>query len=186
MFEYITAKKHCSYNREELKASRLCGCIWCLEVYPASEISQWHQEDINGVEQTAICARCNNDAILGDAAGFPLSAEFLTAMRNYWMEAVKEYSAAELVNESTINFLNEYVLGKKSFRVEIGEEVEPYTNYLVYEGDEEIFRTIFPRELLIKVAQLLPDSEVRICTDQFAVGDSSVSQETLTIRVHCQ
>lgn len=186
MFEYITAKKHTTWNREELQQSNLCGCLWCLAIYPASEISQWHMEDENGIEQTAICAHCNVDAILPDKSGYPLTTEFLTKMHNYWMEAYKEYTATELVDEPTIEYLNEYYLGPKGFRVESGDELGPYTDYLVYEGHAEIFRAIYPKELLIKISQLLPDSEVRIFTENISVGDDTVSQETLKITVHHQ
>ena len=95
MFEYIYAHKHASWNRKVLQQSDLCGCIGCRSIYPASEIFQWHQEDENGVEQIAICARCNIDTILPDKAGYLLTTEFLTKMHNYWMEPVKEYSATE-------------------------------------------------------------------------------------------
>ena len=186
MFEYITAKPHTTDNREELQKSDLCGCLWCLEIYPASEINQWWGEDENGVEQTAICAQCNADAILGDAAGYPLTKEFLTQMHNYHMEAYKQYTSTELVDEPTIAYLNEHYLGPKGFRVEIGEELEPYTNYFVYEGEDKIFWTIYPNELLIKVAQLLPDSQVHMAEMNIPVGDEMVTQGTLKITVHHQ
>ena len=93
-------------------------------------VSQWHQEDEHEVEQTAICARCNIDGVIPDKAGHLLTIEFMTKMHNYWMEPVKEYSATELVDESTIDYLNTYYLRPKGFRIEIGNELEPYINYL--------------------------------------------------------
>ena len=186
MYEYIAAKPHTTNNREELQQSNLCGCLWCMEIYTASEINQWHMEDDNGIEQTAICAKCNADVILGDASGYPLTKDFLTRMHNYHMEPIKEWFATELVDEFSIEYLNEHYLKPKGFRVQVGEELEPYTNYFVYEGDAEIFTTIYPKEILIKIAQLLPDSEVRIVTDKIPVGNESVSQDTLKITIHHQ
>jgi hypothetical protein len=60
--------------------------------------------------------------------------------------------------------------------------LEPYTDYFVYEGDDEIFRTIYPNELLIEIAQLLPDSEVQMVAMNIPVGDEMVTQGTLKSR----
>ena len=83
MFEYIYAHKHTSWNRKLLQQSELCGCIGCRAIYPASEIFQWHQEDENGVEQTAICARCNIDGVIPDEAGYLLTNDILMKISIY-------------------------------------------------------------------------------------------------------
>jgi hypothetical protein len=186
MFEYIYAHKYTSWNRKVLQQSELCGCIGCRAIYPASEISQWHQEDENGVEQTAICARCNVDGVIPDKAGYLLTNDFLMKMHNYWMEPVKKYSPTELVEESTIDYLNKWYLRPKGFRIEIENEPKPNRNYLVYEGAEELYKTNNPKELLIKIAQLLPDSDVHIETQDISVGEERISQDTLKIHIHYQ
>ncbi len=186
MFEYIYAHKHTSDNRKALQESNLCGCIGCRWIYEANEISEFHGEDEHGVEQTAICARCNVDGVLPDKAGYLLTNDFMTQMHNYWMEAVKEYSPAELVEESNIEYLNTYYLRPKGFRIEIKNHKKESTNYLVYEGNEEFYKTNNPKELLIKVAQLLPDSDVCISTDDTSVENGKDLQETMTISIHYQ
>jgi len=77
-------------------------------------------------------------------------------------------------------------LRPKGFRIEIGNEPESNRNYLVYEGAEELYKTNNPKELLIKVAQLMPDSEVQIITQDIQVGDEKISQDTLEIHIHYQ
>nr|QGW61148.1 hypothetical protein ICEMyc226_00116 [Mycolicibacterium sp.] len=34
--------------------------------------------------QTALCPYCGIDAVIGDAAGYPITREFLEAMRAQW------------------------------------------------------------------------------------------------------
>lgn len=78
--EIIEAHEHCRNNRKEIGKSKMCGCIYCLETFPSNEVVDWV-----GKEATkAICPRCGVDSVLGDAAGFELSSEFLGAMRKHW------------------------------------------------------------------------------------------------------
>ena len=39
-----------------------------------------------GGSGTALCPYCGVDAVLGESAGYPLTKEFLRAMRQYWFE----------------------------------------------------------------------------------------------------
>ena len=59
----------------------MCGCFYCLLVYPASEISEWI-EDRGG--DTAECPKCGIDSVIPDASGFPLDAGFLETMKRWW------------------------------------------------------------------------------------------------------
>jgi len=63
------AHQHCSNNREELMKSNLCGCFYCLEVYSPTEITDWVDEDENGIGRTALCAKCGIDSVIGSASG---------------------------------------------------------------------------------------------------------------------
>lgn len=74
------AHKHCGSNRGELAASELCGCFYCLAVFPSSEITQW----IGGGEDSALCPYCVIDSVIGSASGFWPTAEFLTRMKGHW------------------------------------------------------------------------------------------------------
>lgn len=74
-----TAHKHAFRNRGELSRSSLAGCFYCEELYPATDINEWADDD-----ETAICPRCPADTVIGDASGFVLSPEFLQAMNERW------------------------------------------------------------------------------------------------------
>ena len=73
-----------SVHRAEVLASRLCGCFYCLAVYPPSDIDWWIDEDADGVGQTAMCPKCGVDSVIGDKSGFPLTKEFLEEMQEQW------------------------------------------------------------------------------------------------------
>ncbi len=73
------AHEHSSNHRQELEASDLCGCFFCLEIYPPSKIEDWVDE-----ETTALCPYCNVDSVIGSASSYPIAREFLEAMRNLW------------------------------------------------------------------------------------------------------
>lgn len=70
-------------HRDELLSSELCGCFYCLSVYPPANIREFIDE-VDGVGVTALCPRCGIDSVIGSASGFPVDVEFLRAMRNRW------------------------------------------------------------------------------------------------------
>jgi hypothetical protein len=74
-----TAHEHASRNRGELSRSSLAGCFYCEELYPATDVNEWTDDD-----ETAICPRCPCDTVIGDASGFVLSPAFLQAMHEHW------------------------------------------------------------------------------------------------------
>lgn len=84
------AHRHCRNHRDELAASAQCGCFHCVRVYAAVEIVDWiDPAPESAVEyghsgQTALCPYCGIDAVIGDASAYPLTAEFLEAMRAQW------------------------------------------------------------------------------------------------------
>lgn len=71
-------------NREALKNSGLCGCYYCEETYPPTEITEWVDEDKEGVGQTALCPQCHIDSVLGNSQGIDLSPESLKRLRRAW------------------------------------------------------------------------------------------------------
>jgi hypothetical protein len=81
--DYIRAHKHCIENRAEVEASALCGCFYCMSIYPPSEIVDWI-EDREAL--TADCPRCGIDAVIGSASGFLITPEFLKLMNEHWFE----------------------------------------------------------------------------------------------------
>jgi hypothetical protein len=82
-FDYMRAHKHCMENRAEIEASVLCGCFYCMSIYPPSDIVDW----IDDKESlTADCPRCGIDAVIGSASGFPITSEFLNLMNEHRFE----------------------------------------------------------------------------------------------------
>ena len=70
---------HTLRNRKVLEASRLCGCADCRRVFPAAEVAHWADDG-----QTGICPYCGTDALVGDAAGWPLTTELLEELNNLY------------------------------------------------------------------------------------------------------
>ncbi len=81
----IRAHTHCTRNREELRGSQVCGCFFCLEIYPPSRIHEWVNEREN---PTALCPECGIDAVIGASSGYPVNVEFLREMRDYWFRGM--------------------------------------------------------------------------------------------------
>lgn len=44
-----------------------------------NEITDWTDDD-----QTALCARCGIDSVIGGESGFPITPEFFAEMNLYW------------------------------------------------------------------------------------------------------
>lgn len=75
----IRAHKHCVLNRAELERSELCGCFYCMAMFPPTEIRNWIDE-----EKTALCPHCEIDSVIGSASGYPITKEFLERMHAHW------------------------------------------------------------------------------------------------------
>jgi hypothetical protein len=76
---HISAQHWSSYNRLTFGKSELCGCFYCLEVFPSSEITDWTD---NG--DTALCPNCGIDSVIGSGSGYPIQREFLSKMHDHW------------------------------------------------------------------------------------------------------
>jgi hypothetical protein len=73
------AHEHSSNHRVELLASDRCGCFYCQAVYSPNEITDWTDDG-----QTALCAKCGIDSVIGTKSGFPITPDFLAEMNRYW------------------------------------------------------------------------------------------------------
>jgi hypothetical protein len=78
--DFQAARRSSSRHRGFVEQSDLCGCFYCIQVFPPSEIRVGADSD--GV--TAICPKCGIDPVLPGAAGFPLSRAFLSNMNRHW------------------------------------------------------------------------------------------------------
>jgi hypothetical protein len=57
--------------------SQRCGCFCCARIFPAAAIKTC-------AGGYAVCPFCLIEAVLPDAAGFPIDRDFLLAMRQRW------------------------------------------------------------------------------------------------------
>ncbi len=81
--DHIRAHRHSSRHRKEVLASKQCGCFYCLAIFPPSEFDEWIDE-WEGEGQTALCPRCGIDSVIGSESGYPITPEFLKAMKDHW------------------------------------------------------------------------------------------------------
>ncbi len=81
--DLIAAHKHCSNHRDEIEASEICGCFFCLEIYQPSEITRWI-DGPNLPDLTAVCPECGIDSVIGSASRYPISMDFLRKMKRHW------------------------------------------------------------------------------------------------------
>ena len=77
--DHIGAHEWSSYHRKTLRESDVCGCFYCLEVFPPSEIEDWIDDD-----DTALCPKCGIDSVIGSVSGYPIEREFLKKMHDHW------------------------------------------------------------------------------------------------------
>ncbi len=81
--DHVLAHKHCKNHHAELERSELCGCFYCMRIFPSSSVHEW----IDG-GQTAMCPHCEIDSVIGSASGYPISKEFLERMHAHWFDSV--------------------------------------------------------------------------------------------------
>jgi hypothetical protein len=93
MNELLAAYRYTTNNWAQIEASRLCGCCNCVQTFLPEEIVAWSGLTVDNFEdeaavnnQTAVCPRCGTEAVLGDKAGFPINATFLTRMNEAWFQ----------------------------------------------------------------------------------------------------
>ena len=82
--EIRDAHTHATRHRSELLASEWCGCFYCGAIYSPVEITEWIDDD-----QTALCAKCGIDSVIGTKSGFPITSDFLAEMYRYWFASTK-------------------------------------------------------------------------------------------------
>jgi hypothetical protein len=81
--DHIRAHRHSIRHRAEVLASEACGCFYCGCIFSPDRIERWIDES-EGVGQTAMCPDCGIDSVIGSESGYPITAEFLGAMRSHW------------------------------------------------------------------------------------------------------
>ncbi|MFY9510490.1 MAG: hypothetical protein WAQ05_05905 [Rubrivivax sp.] len=93
MNELLAAYRYTTNNFVQIEASKACGCCSCLQIFPPAEVVAWTGLDMHNMNdpkaianQTALCPRCGAEAVIGDKAGFPITASFLTRMNEAWFQ----------------------------------------------------------------------------------------------------
>ncbi len=83
----VDAHQHCSIHDDEIAASSLCDCFYCLAICPLAEVTELLGDRIHGVAgRTALCPKCAIDSVIGSASAHPINEVFLGAMRRRWFE----------------------------------------------------------------------------------------------------
>lgn len=80
--ELKAAHKKSFQNFEEIRASDQAACFYCLEVFSASDVTLWVEEN-SGIK-TAKCPHCEIDSVIGDASGVELTKDFLERMHDVY------------------------------------------------------------------------------------------------------
>ena len=74
-------------NKPGLENDELCGCFYCLKIYRPKEIQDYVVAD-NNIDRygTALCPWCGIDSVIGKYSGYPITHDFLKAMRKRWFD----------------------------------------------------------------------------------------------------
>lgn len=67
-------------HRQAVESASHCGCSYCLAVFPPAEIKRWTDEDEHGIGQTALCPRCEIDAVIAETPEQPITVRLLRLM----------------------------------------------------------------------------------------------------------
>jgi hypothetical protein len=84
--ELTKAHEHTFKNRQEIVASRKCGCFYCRDTFEAASVTEWWDHGM-----TAVCPLCGIDSVIGDAAKFSVTAPgFLAEMHVFWFGRIRQ------------------------------------------------------------------------------------------------
>ena len=78
--EVVKAHMFSSNHKKQLLKDEICGCFYCLKIFPPKEIEEW----IDYGRDTALFSYCGIDSVIGESSGYPITIEFLRAMKEYW------------------------------------------------------------------------------------------------------
>jgi len=77
--EYLKAAHKASFrNEDDVAKSETVGCFFCLAISPSGDVDWWEERD---GRKTAVCRKCGIDSVIAPASGYPITPEFLQAMR---------------------------------------------------------------------------------------------------------
>ena len=79
--------EYSSDNLELIRKSQKCGCFYCGKTFFSADFFdklEWVRKPMENDRNTALCPFCGIDAVLPDGAGYVLSNELLSRMKDYW------------------------------------------------------------------------------------------------------
>lgn len=79
--DYMQAQNQAWLYPEKIKDSKILACYHCLKTFTHWDIMEWI-DDIRE-DPMPLCPYCQQDSIIGDAHGFPLTEELLKQIRDY-------------------------------------------------------------------------------------------------------
>ena len=81
---YMQVQDQAWLHYETVSESKVCGCYHCLKTFTRWDITEW----ITDIHKTPepLCPYCQQDSVIGDALGYPLTEELLGQMREYCYE----------------------------------------------------------------------------------------------------
>lgn len=82
--DLVKAHSHSSHNVEEVQRSPSAGCFHCLKIFASSEVAEWLADG------TVLCPYCDIDSVLGSLSGYPLTMDFLLAMKKHWFRKIRK------------------------------------------------------------------------------------------------
>lgn len=81
LLQSVSSAYQFTYNNHEIINTRQkCGCINCQTIFYSDQI-----KDINFM--TVICPYCSTENVIGESSGYPISKDFLNAMKEYWINS---------------------------------------------------------------------------------------------------
>lgn len=75
-------------NKEACEKASICGCFHCLQVFPSSEIKNWHEEKRAEGGFTALCPYCGIDSVIPHSKEKSFDVQILKEMQKEFFENV--------------------------------------------------------------------------------------------------
>ena len=82
--EYMAAQEQAWLYSEKIRQSKVCGCYHCLMIFTRWNIKEWIDDVYN--HPVPLCPYCQQDSVIGDEHGYPITEEFLKEIRDYCYE----------------------------------------------------------------------------------------------------
>ncbi len=82
--DYNKIHSKCGWHEKAILESKVCGCFYCLSIFPPNKITEWIEEDKDcprGVGKTAVCPNCDIDSVLPDDIGHKITLDLLEKMQ---------------------------------------------------------------------------------------------------------